>query len=178
VDRAAEADAVLAMVAAVADPSDAAVFRHVLGHFPTGVTAVTAHHEGKPVGMAVGSFASVSLDPPLVIWMCGRESNTWPAIAASGRFCVNVMTTAQQQVCAVMASKVEDKFDGISWRPSPATGSPIIEGSLAWIDCEIEAVHDGGDHHIVLGRVIELEIDESEADPLLFHKGSYGGFSG
>ncbi len=154
---------------------DSAVFRNVLGHFPTGVTAVTAVADGHPVGMAIGSFTSVSLDPPLVAFLPTKDSGSWQGIRAAGSFCVNVMAHDQLEVCGVMASKAEDKFAGVDWRPGP-TGSPIIEGSVAYIDCTIEAVHDGGDHDIVVGRVVELDVLDSK-DPLLFYRGGYGTFA-
>jgi flavin reductase (DIM6/NTAB) family NADH-FMN oxidoreductase RutF len=148
----------------------------VLGHFSTGVTAVTAMSGEKPVGMAIGSFTSVSLDPPMVAFLPGKESGSWLAMRAAGSFCVNVMGADQLEVCGVMASSVEDKFADVQWR-SGETGSPIIEGSLAWIDCDTEAVYDGGDHDIVVGRVREMWADvDSETGPLLFFKGQYGDF--
>jgi len=154
------------------DPAD---FRNVLGHFPTGVTAVTAVHDDRPVGMAIGSFTSVSLEPPLVAFLPGKTSTSWQAIKESGSFCVNVMAQDQMEVCGVMASKADDKFTDVGWRPGP-TGSPIIEGSIAYIDCTIEAIHDGGDHDIVVGRVVELTVMESK-DPLVFFQGGYGTFT-
>lgn len=128
-----------------------------------------------PVGMAIGSFTSVSLDPPLVAFLPTKGSTTYEAIATSGAFCVNVMAHDQLDVCAVMASKSDDKFADVSWRPGP-TGSPIIEGSIAYIDCEIYATYDGGDHDIVVGKVIDLAAPHPAA-PLLFYKGDYGTFT-
>ena len=84
------------------------------------------------------------------------------------------MALDQLEVCGVMASRSENKFEGVNWRPGP-TGSPIIEGSVAYIDCKIETIHDGGDHDIVIGRVIELAAGEDK-EPLLFFKGGYGTF--
>ena len=153
---------------------DSRDFRNVLGQFATGVTAVTAVNEGTPVGMAIGSFTSVSLDPPLVAFLPSKDSSSWLAIKAAGVFCVNVMALDQLEVCGVMASRSENKFEGGNWRPGP-TGSPIIDGSVAYIDCEIETIHDGGDHDIVVGRVIEIGAGEDK-EPLLFYKGGYGTF--
>jgi flavin reductase (DIM6/NTAB) family NADH-FMN oxidoreductase RutF len=153
---------------------DSRDFRNVLGQFATGVTAVTAVNEGTPVGMAIGSFTSVSLDPPLVAFLPSKDSSSWLAIKAAGVFCVNVMALDQLEVCGVMASRSENKFEGVNWRPGP-TGSPIIDGSVAYIDCEIETIHDGGDHDIVVGRVIEIGAGEDK-EPLLFYKGGYGTF--
>ena len=154
---------------------DSGLFRNVLGHFPTGVTAVTAVNNGRPVGMAIGSFTSVSLEPPLVAFLPGKESGSWKEIHESGSFCVNVMAQDQLEVCGVMVSRAEDKFADVEWSTAPS-GSPIIAGSIAYIDCEIEAGHDGGDHDIAVGRVIELEVMESKP-PLVFFQGNYGTFS-
>lgn len=147
-------------------------FRRILGHYPTGVCAVTAMVEGKPVGMIVGSFTSVSLDPPLVGFFPDRSSSTWPRIESAGRFCVNVLADGQQDVCQSLAAKGEDKFAGVGFGLSEL-GSPIIDGALAWIDCELDAVHEAGDHLIVLGRVKWLDLHH-EGGPMIFHKGGYG----
>ncbi len=155
---------------------DQAAFREVLGHFPTGVTTVTATQADAPVGMAIGSFTSVSLDPPLVAFLPTKDSTTWAAIRLSGAFCVNVMAQDQTDVCGVMASHQDDKFADVAWRASAKTGSPIIEGSVAFIDCTIENIYDGGDHDIVVGRVQELSVLD-EKDPLLFYRGGYGSFA-
>lgn len=160
----------------MADPTDSQHFRNVLGHFPTGVTVVAAVCEQGPVGLAVGSFASVSLDPPLVAWMCGKESGSWVGIEEAGAFAVSVLTADQVDVCGVFAGRSDDKFLQVGWRPSGGTGSPIIDGSLAWLDCEIDSVHEGGDHHIVVGRVVDLEVGEGEARPMIFWKGAFGHF--
>jgi 3-hydroxy-9,10-secoandrosta-1,3,5(10)-triene-9,17-dione monooxygenase reductase component len=155
---------------------DPRLFRDILGHFPTGVVAVTATDgDGSPVGMAVGSFTSVSLDPPLVAFLPDRSSSTFPKILATGRFCANVLGSDQQHVCRSLARKADEKFTDVEWVPTPS-GLPRIVGSLAWIDCEIDAVHDAGDHHIVVGRVHHLELDTPES-PLIFFRGGYGGFA-
>ena len=153
---------------------DSSEFRRVLGHFPTGVTVVTALSEQGPVGMAIGSFASVSLDPPLVMFCPGKESATWAKISGTDRFCVNVLGEDQADVCGVFAGKADDKFAGIEWN-TEVTGSPVIGGSIAWIDCELHAVHDGGDHDIVVGLVEGLSTS-SDNGPLLFYRGGYGRF--
>jgi 3-hydroxy-9,10-secoandrosta-1,3,5(10)-triene-9,17-dione monooxygenase reductase component len=151
-------------------------FRQVLGHYPTGVCVVTAMQaDGKPVGMAVGSFTSVSLDPPLVAFLPDRSSSSWPKIQDTGRFCVNVLGADHEPICRQFASKAADKFEGLSYRLS-ASGSPIIDAAIAWIDCDIHAVHEAGDHYIVLGLVNGLEHRPSEG-PLLFFQGKYGRFS-
>ena len=132
---------------------DSREFRRILGHYPTGVCAVTARGEDAPVGMIVGSFTSVSLDPPLVGFLPNRASRTWSRIEAAGRFCVNVLAERQQDVCRALSSKTPDKFAGLSYRLSDA-GLPILDGVVAWIDCELHAVHEAGDHYIALGYVL------------------------
>lgn len=150
---------------------DQATYRQVLGHFPTGVTVVAGMDGDDPVGLAVGSFFSISLDPPLVGFCVGTASNSWARLAPSGSFCVNVLGDDQEDVCRVFASSGDDKFASIGWKPAE-TGSPLIDGVLAWIDCDLEATHDGGDHHIIVGRVKGLGIGH-EGDPLVFFRGGY-----
>jgi 3-hydroxy-9,10-secoandrosta-1,3,5(10)-triene-9,17-dione monooxygenase reductase component len=163
-------------VSAPQPPSiDEARFRQVLGHFPTGVTVVSAHPDGEPpVGLAVGSFFSVSLAPALVGFCPGRSSTSWPHIEAAGSFCVNILADDQEDVARVFAGKGDDKFQSVGWHPS-GTGSPIISDVLAWIDCTIADVHDAGDHYIVTGVVHELKV-EREGHPLVFFRGGYGTF--
>jgi flavin reductase (DIM6/NTAB) family NADH-FMN oxidoreductase RutF len=153
---------------------DEAHFRQVLGHFPTGVTVVTAMTEGEPVGLAVGSFTSVSLDPPLVLFCPAKSSSSWPKIEAAGSFCVNILGEDQESVSRVFAGKGADKFQGLGWRLG-AVGAPILNDVLAWIDCRVEDVHEGGDHYLVVGRVAELGIGH-EGRPLVFFRGGYGRF--
>jgi flavin reductase (DIM6/NTAB) family NADH-FMN oxidoreductase RutF len=154
---------------------DAAHYRQVLGHFPTGVTVITAiGSNGKPAGFAVGSFFSVSLDPPLVGFAAGKGSTSWPGIREAGSFCVNILAVDQEAVCRAFSSKAEDKFEGLGWTPA-SSGSPKLADVLAWIDCDIDAVHDAGDHEICLGRVRELHV-EREDGALLFYRGGYGRF--
>lgn len=155
---------------------DSATFRHVLGHYPTGVCVVTASEPGgSPVGIVVGSFTSVSLNPPLVAFFPAKTSSSWPRIEAVGTFCVNVLASDQQPLCRQLATGAADKFAGVSHRRS-ANGSPILDGVVAWIDCSLEAVHEAGDHFIVLGRVRALEV-ERDGPPLLFFQGRYGAFA-
>lgn len=152
---------------------DSARFRQVLGHFPTGVTVITAATDDGPAGLAVGSFFSVSLDPPLVAFCAAKTSTSYPKIEAAGHFVVNILAEDQEDVCRVFASKGTDKFDGIGYRASPGAGAPVITGVLGWIDCEIDAVHEAGDHWIVVGRVLDLEVTH-EGGPLVFFRGGYG----
>jgi len=158
----------------VHDPVAAEHFRETLGRFATGVTVVTATVEGEPVGLTCQSFTSVSLDPPLVLFCPAKTSRAWPRIEGVGTFCVNILANDQQHVSDVMATRGIDKFAGLSWKPSPKTGSPVIDGVLGHVDCSIEAVHDGGDHQVVIGRVVGLAVTDV-TDPLLFFEGRYTG---
>ncbi|MEV6104045.1 flavin reductase family protein [Streptomyces sp. NPDC051940] len=156
-------------------PADTTEFRRVLGHFATGVTVVTARDEGGPAGFACQSFASLSLDPPLVVFMVGRTSTTWPRIAAAGAFCVNILGADQDALCRAFAVSGGDKFAGVPHDPAPATGSPRLAGAPAWVDCRIHSVHTGGDHLIVVGRVEALGTSAGGSpQPLLFHRGRFG----
>lgn len=151
-------------------------FRDVLGHFPTGVCIVTAiDRDGEPVGMTVGSFASVSLDPPLVAFFPDRNSTTFPRIREAASYCVNVLAAAQEPVCRIFATRGIDKFAAVDWRPAPS-GAPILEGVVAWIDCEPESITEAGDHYVFMGRVRALEV-ENPTLPLLFFQGGYGAFA-
>ncbi|MFF4547313.1 flavin reductase family protein [Streptomyces sp. NPDC001435] len=157
-------------------PVDQGEFRRVLGHFATGVTVVTApaaDGEDGPAGFACQSFSSLSLDPPLVAFMVGRTSTTWPRIARAGVFCVNVLGAHQGELCRGFAVRGADKFAGVEYGAAPVSGSPRLAGTLAWIDCTVHAVHTGGDHLIVVGRVDALGTADEDAAPLLFHKGRF-----
>ncbi|MFC8917545.1 flavin reductase family protein [Streptomyces sp. NPDC047821] len=159
---------------------DPAEFRRVLGHFASGVTVVAAHDGEGPTGFACQSFASLSLDPPLVAFMVGRTSSTWPRIARAGAFCVNVLGADQADLCrgfAVSGATGADKFAGVAYEAAPATGSPRLVGVPAWVDCAVHAVHTGGDHLIVVGRVRALGASD-DGEPLLFHRGRFGRFTG
>lgn len=156
------------------DPGD---YRNVLGHFPTGVTVVTAETSDGPIGVAIGSFASISLDPPLVGFFLGISSNSGAGIESAGHFCVNILAAEQLELCGVMASKSETKFDGVDVTPAPFTGAPVLPGVHAMIDCSLEQIVELGDHNLIVGRVQHLHADaEGETVPMVFHKGQYGTF--
>lgn len=169
-----------------AEPIDPRSFRHVLGQFCTGITVITTVHDDAPVGFACQSFAALSLDPPLVLFCPTKVSRSWQAIEASGRFCVNVLHEKQKDVSARFGSRDPDKFAGIDWSPSEL-GSPVIDGTLAHIDCTVASVHDGGDHFVVFGAVHSLSEDAGDEPsreghrtkkkprPLLFYRGEYTG---
>ena len=166
------------------DPAafDTQQFRTVLGHFPTGVTIVSGVHDDQPVGFTIGSFTSVSLDPPLVGFLPMKDSTTWEAMEQSGSFCVNVLSRDQADLCWKFAKSDNEaaQLIEVAWHAAP-TGSPIIDRAVAWIDCDVEAVYEMGDHFFVLGRVVALEADADHSGsgpfPLLFFKGTLGGFA-
>lgn len=155
---------------------DQATFRQVLGHYPTGVCAVTAMVDNEPVGMIVGSFTSLSLDPPLVAFMPDKASSTFSKLRNASVFVANILSSTQDDDCRTLASKsVADKWADISWHASK-TGAPILSEAVAWIECDFVNTVDGGDHWIVIGRVRDLAV-QSDVLPLLFFQGDYGRFS-
>lgn len=152
-------------------PFDTDLFKAAMGRFTTGVTIVAGIDDGQPVGFTCQSFLSLSIDPPYVAVAPARTSTSWPRIARSGSFCVNVLTDAQEELCRGFAVSGGPKFDGVDWHPAPGTGSPVIGGSLAWVDCGVELVHDAGDHELILGRVLDLGV--GEGTPLLFFRSHF-----
>lgn len=154
------------------NPFDGAKYRQVLGHFPTGVTVVTAMSDEGPAGMAIGSFSSLSLDPALVLFCATKTSASWGKLRGAGKFCVNILADDQEDVSRVFASKADDKFSEIGWKHS-GNGAPLINGVLAFIDCDLHSVLDGGDHDIIVGSVTDLDV-KHEGSPLVFFRGGYG----
>jgi flavin reductase (DIM6/NTAB) family NADH-FMN oxidoreductase RutF len=155
---------------------DPALFRETLGHYPTGVAVVTAvAADGHPAGMVVGTFSSVSLDPPLITFFPASSSKSFAHIRTAEAFCVNVLAADQEPLCRQLATGGAGKFHGVSWRPGPL-GSPILEDAVSWIECTFEDIREAGDHYIVLGLVHELAVERSTL-PLLFFQGGYGRFS-
>jgi 3-hydroxy-9,10-secoandrosta-1,3,5(10)-triene-9,17-dione monooxygenase reductase component len=151
---------------------DPRVMRDVLGHFASGVTVLTAVTDDGPIGFTCQSFSSLSLDPPLVAFAPARTSRTWTQLREIGRFCVNVLAEGQDAVSQNFARSGTDRFVGVPWSPSPH-GCPVLEDVVAWIDGELWAEYDGGDHTIVVARVLDLGA-HPERRPLLFHRGEYG----
>ena len=151
---------------------DTPTMREVLGHFVSGIVVVTAVDDTGPVGFTCQSFASLSLDPPLITFSPSRTSASWPRIRAAGRFCVNVLAADHAHHSNAFARSGGDKYGGVTWSPAPS-GSPVIDEVSAWIDCELHAEHDGGDHTIVVGRVTDLGADPARP-PLLYYRGAYG----
>jgi len=160
---------------AAGDRDQQARFRQVLGHLPTGVTVVTAYDRGDPVGMSSNSITSVSLNPPLILFCPARTSTTWPRIRESGRFCVNIFAAHHEEASRQFSRTGVDRFTGVSWHKRPS--GPALDDAVAWIECAIDAIHDGGDHLIVVAAVQRLEVREGPVEPLVFFRGRYGSFS-
>ena len=156
---------------------DAAAYRHVMGHFPTGVTIITAvdPDDGSPVGLAASSFTSVSMDPPLVLFCAGNHSSSWPRIQRAGSYCVNIVGADHEWISRQFSSKVPDKFANVGWR-TESSGAPVLNDAHAWIDCVIHEEVAAGDHVLVVGRVVALGAAE-DGGPLAYYRGAYGQFS-
>lgn len=148
-------------------------FREALGHYASGITVVTTHIDGEPIGFTCQSFHSVSMSPPLVSFSVMSNSASYPKIRQAGRFAVNILSDGQVEVSNQFARRGTDKWLGIDWQESPL-GNPLIDGSLHWIDCEIHAEYAAGDHVIVIGEVKALDLQDATAtQPLLYFKGQY-----
>ena len=155
---------------------DERTFRTVLGHFGSGVVVVTGADEAGPAGLTCQSFFALSLAPPLIALAPSTGSRSWRRIASSGAFAVNILSAAQRRLCLTFGQGgAQDKFAATGWDPAPS-GSPLIHGALGWLDCRIEAVHPGGDHHLVVGRVEDLKARAGE--PLFFYRGAYATVAG
>jgi 3-hydroxy-9,10-secoandrosta-1,3,5(10)-triene-9,17-dione monooxygenase reductase component len=155
----------------VIDPGE---YRRVLGHFASAVTIVTGMDGGTPVGLTCQAFTGVSIDPPLILVCPARTSTSWPRIARTGTFAVNILDRDQDGLGLAFARSGADKFAGVGWHPA-ATGSPVLDGALAWIGATVTAVHDGGDHDIVVGRVEELGTlaNVQTSGPLIFYRSAF-----
>jgi 3-hydroxy-9,10-secoandrosta-1,3,5(10)-triene-9,17-dione monooxygenase reductase component len=154
---------------------DASHLRHVLGHYPTGVAVITAATPAGPVGMAVNSFTSVSLDPALVLFCPAHSSTTWPDLRQAGRIAINVLSAQQEHISALFARRGVNRFAEMSWKPG-RNGAPLLDGALGWLEATIEAEYEAGDHWVVLARIEHLGVHESVDQPLVFFGGRY--FSG
>ena len=161
----------MTVVSASSDASFQAHFRKVLGHFPSGVAIATGISDGKPVGLTIQSFTSLSLDPPLILLSPARSSTTWPRLRAVGRLCINILAEGQADLARQFARSGTDKYAGVRWTPSPSTLSPLFPGTLAWIDCAIESEYEGGDHFVVICRVLELGTERTGLPLVFFQSG-------
>ncbi|MFI5915698.1 flavin reductase family protein [Dactylosporangium sp. NPDC051541] len=151
---------------------DPATFRRVLSNFCSGIVVVTATDGAGPTGLTCQSFTSLSLDPPLVVFSVSRTSTSWPRVRSAGSFAVNILGAHQQAVSHAFATRRGDKFAGIAWTAGHR-GAPLLRDAVAHIECVLEAVYDGGDHEIVLGRVERLHENSAQAEPLLYFRSRY-----
>ncbi len=170
----ASACAIASEVDAAESALDSAAFRCALGQFCSGVVIVTARGSEGPAGFTCQSFFSLSLDPPLVAFSPARTSQSYPAIRRSGAFAINILAEDQIELCRRFARSGEDKWRGVRWAPG-RTGSPILDGAIAAIDCRIRDEYETGDHYLVVGEVIGLSL--AGGNPLLFFDGRFGAFA-
>lgn len=155
-------------------PTDRAL-RQLRGLFASGVSVVTTAHAGRLRGMTVSAFASVSLEPPLVMIALAHEAGTREMIADSGIFAVNILSADQEFLSERFAARapiVNEQFEGVPYEVA-VTGSPILPQAIAWYDCRVEAVHDGGDHAIIIGRVVAIGLGDEARQPLLYYANRY-----
>ena len=164
---------------AAESPTNPQYFRKVFGQLPTGVVVVTGRSlDNELVGVTIGSFASISLDPPLAGFFIGRASRSWSLMAARGKFCANVLAASQTELCWRFAKDVSDgavgsRFDGLEVGVS-ANGSPVLPDVVATIDCDVHAVHSFGDHDLVVGSVTALHTLQTDVPAMVFVQGKTG----
>ena len=152
------------------------IFATLMGVFPTGVTIVTAIHvDGSPRGATVNAFSSVSQSPPICMIALAKDSLTVPAVISAAAFAINFLTIDQELLSRRFASKVTDKFDGVSWT-STTTGLPAITGVAAVVECDLRRCIDVGDHWLMLGTVIGGQVND-HAVPLAYYRRQYGSFT-
>ena len=150
---------------------DSTAFRQALSQLPTGVAVVALAEEDEIHAMTVGSFTSLSLDPPLVLFCVANSSSTWPRIEAAGTFAINILGEGHEDLSNLFAKKGADRFSATPWHTG-VSGAPVLDEAIAYLDCRFEAEYPGGDHKIVVGRVLDLDLREG-ARPLLFFRGKY-----
>lgn len=151
------------------DPTD---FRRFFGQMPTGVTVVVTQTPTAPMGLVVGTFASVSTDPPLVSLMVRTGSRAYEAVREVGRFTANILASDQGHVSRTLAGWSPDKFRDVAIERSDA-GAMVLTGCLAWADCRVEREVEAGDHTIVLAEPLELTVARPTARPLVFAQHGY-----
>ncbi|HEX8095588.1 flavin reductase family protein [Jatrophihabitans sp.] len=151
---------------------DADLLRHVLGHYPTGVAVITAHTENGPVGMAMNSFTSLSLDPPLVLFCPAASSTTWPALREVGKVAINVLSAGQEGLSRKFATKAVDRFSDASWSVGE-NGAPLLHDALGWLECTVRSESPGGDHTVVIAEIERMNVHWEITEPLVFFRGRY-----
>lgn len=155
-------------------PCDPALYRAVMGSFPTGVTVMTAGGDGLRCGVTASSFNTVSLDPPLILWSLGLKAPSLANFRESGHFAVNVLAAGQKDIALQFARPAADKFAGIETFTG-VTGAPLIRGALAHVECRVWSRYPGGDHEIMLGEVVALR--RGDGAPLVFSGGAFHGLT-
>ncbi|MEV5651106.1 flavin reductase family protein [Nocardia sp. NPDC052254] len=149
------------------------ILRDVLGHFGSGVTIVTAVHDGVPTGFTCQSFSALSLAPPKVLLCPSRTSTSWPLIRTAPTFAVNVLSAAQCELSDRFARSGGHKFGDIGWQSAPG-GAPILDGVAAWFELALDTEHPGGDHTVVIADILEFAAGGT-SEPLIFSRGKYCG---
>ncbi|WP_050183561.1 flavin reductase family protein [Domibacillus robiginosus] len=154
----------------MADEQKQQLFKEAMGNYPTGVTVVTTlDSNGKPVGLTVNSFASVSLDPLLILWSIDHKAATMPAFMENDTFAVHILAGNQKDICLTFATKGVDRFSTCKWNLSSDHHLPIIDGAFAVLQCRTVQTVEAGDHTILIGEVNTIQID-AEKDPMLYHR--------
>lgn len=151
------------------EPAD---FRKAMGSFAAGVTVVTACHDGRLVGTTVSAFSSVSMDPPLVMVCLKRDSRTLAALSQARTFCVNILAQEQGDLAYRFAESGADDRFALTAVEAGVCGAPLLAGSVAAVECQLHAAHDGGDHEILVGRVLRVVTDETKT-PLVYVRGAF-----
>jgi flavin reductase (DIM6/NTAB) family NADH-FMN oxidoreductase RutF len=147
-------------------------FKAAMASFAAGVTIITTvDARGALHALTATAFSSVSLEPPLCLVCIDKRARTYRSLLVRGCFAVNILNAGQESLSVQFASSVVDKFAGVRWWPGQVTSCPIIEGALAWMECRVVEVHSGGDHDIVLGRVVAVQVQAGS--PLVYWRGSY-----
>lgn len=147
-------------------------FKQAMGNYPTGVTVVTAFDENnKPIGLTVNSFASVSLDPLLILWSIDNRVSTYESFLKTDKFTVNILASDQSDLCTLFASRVDDRFSQCDWKESELN-LPILSDALAVLQCRTYQKVQAGDHTIMIGEVIDIHNEKKE--PLLYHRRKFG----
>lgn len=151
---------------------DADSFRHVLGHYPTGVAVITAETDDGPVGLSMNSFTSLSLHPPLVLFCPAVSSSTWPLLRAVGHLAINVLSAGQEEVSRRFATRGVDRFTGFDWTVG-VNGAPLLNDALGWLECRVQAEYPAGDHTVVIAEIERMGVHDAIAEPLVFFRGGY-----
>ena len=151
---------------------NADLFRHVLGHYPTGVAVITASTDQGPVGMSMNSFTAVSLQPPLVLFCPALSSATWPLLRNVGRIAINVLSAGQESESRLFSSPVADRFSSIAWSVGQ-NGAPLLADALGWLECTVQAKYPAGDHTVVIAEIERMGVHQEIEEPLVFFRGAY-----